>query len=83
MTSSSARFASSRSFSSSAYGSSSSPAFFGLSSTWSRWTSISAANDSSIGMVGRNTDAVSPRRRDRTKRPTACAKNSGVEMVVA
>ena len=34
-------------------------------------------------MVGRNTDAVSPRRRDRTKRPTACAKNSGVEIVVA
>ena len=34
-------------------------------------------------MVGRKTDAVSPRRRDRTKRPTACAKNSGVEMVVA
>ncbi len=34
-------------------------------------------------MVGRNTDAVSPRRRDRTKRPTAWAKNSGVEMVVA
>ncbi len=34
-------------------------------------------------MVGRNTDAVSPRLRDRTKRPTAWAKKSGVEMVVA
>ena len=34
-------------------------------------------------MVGRKTDAVSPRRRDRTKRPTAWAKKSGVEMVVA
>lgn len=34
-------------------------------------------------MVGRKTDAVSPRRRERTKRPTAWAKNRGVEMVVA
>ncbi len=34
-------------------------------------------------MVGRNTEAVSPRLRDRTNRPTACAKKSGVEMVVA
>ena len=28
-------------------------------------------------------EAVSPRARARTKRPTACAKNSGVEVVVA
>lgn len=40
-------------------------------------------NSSSVGMVGRKTEAVSPRLRDRTKRPTACAKNSGVEIVVA
>lgn len=33
--------------------------------------------------MGRNTEAVSPRLRERTKRPTACAKNSGVEIVVA
>ena len=44
----------------------------------SRWRSRAAS-----GSVGRNTDAVSPRRRDRTKRPTAWAKNSGVEIVVA
>ena len=52
-------------------------------STWSRWTSISAACSSSVGTDGRNTDAVSPRARARTKRPTAWAKNSGVEVVVA
>jgi GTP cyclohydrolase I len=52
-------------------------------STWSRSASSSAANSSSIGIVGRNTDAVSPRRRDRTNRPTAWAKKRGVEMVVA
>ena len=34
-------------------------------------------------MVGRKTEAVSPRRLDRTKRPTAWAKKRGVEMVVA
>ena len=32
---------------------------------------------------GKNTDAVSPRLRARTKRPTAWAKKSGVEVVVA
>ena len=35
------------------------------------------------GTDGRNTDAVSPRARARTNRPTAWAKNSGVEVVVA
>ena len=34
-------------------------------------------------MLGRKTLAVSPRRRARTKRPTACAKYSGVETLVA
>ena len=38
---------------------------------------------SRCGTDGRNTDAVSPRSRARTKRPTAWAKNSGVEVVVA
>ena len=52
-------------------------------STWSRSTSISEAKPSSVGTDGRNTDAVSPRLRARTKRPTAWAKNSGVEVVVA
>ena len=51
--------------------------------TWSRSTSISAAKPSSGGTDGRKTDAVSPRVRARTKRPTAWAKNSGVEVVVA
>ncbi len=82
MSSSSSLFASSISFSDSAYGSSS-PSFFGLSRAWSRSTSISLAKVRRSGTVGRNTDAVSPRRRDRTKRPTAWAKKSGVEMVVA
>ena len=49
-------------------------------SAWSRSTSISAAWPSRSGTDGRNTDAVSPRRRARTKRPTAWAKNSGVEV---
>jgi hypothetical protein len=44
---------------------------------------MSEANSSRCGTDGRNTDAVSPRDRARTKRPTACAKNSGVETVVA
>jgi hypothetical protein len=35
------------------------------------------------GTDGRKIDAVSPRRRARTKRPTAWAKNSGVEVDVA
>ena len=52
-------------------------------STWSRCTSISEAWPSSVGTDGRKTDAVSPRLRARTKRPTAWAKNSGVEYVVA
>ena len=34
-------------------------------------------------MDGRNTDAVSPRRRARTNRPTAWAKNSAVPTLVA
>ena len=46
-------------------------------------SSIAAACASSVGTEGRNTDAVSPRRRARTNRPTACAKNSGVDVVVA
>ena len=37
----------------------------------------------SCGTDGRNTEAVSPRFRARTKRPTAWAKNSGVEVDVA
>ena len=44
---------------------------------------MSEANSSRCGTDGRNTDAVSPRDRARTKRPTACAKNSGVDVVVA
>jgi hypothetical protein len=42
-----------------------------------------AASRSSGGTDGRNTDAVSPGRRARTKRPTAWAKNSGVDALVA
>ena len=52
-------------------------------STWSRSTSISEAKPSRFGTDGRNTDAVSPRRRARTNRPTAWAKNSGVAVRVA
>ena len=48
-------------------------------STWSRSTSISEAWASSIGTDGTKIDAVSPRLRARTKRPTAWAKNSGVD----
>ena len=44
---------------------------------------MSEANSSRCGTDGRKTDAVSPRDRARTKRPTAWAKNSGVEVVVA
>jgi hypothetical protein len=51
--------------------------------TWSRWASSSLASPSSTGTLGTNTDAVSPGRRDRTNRPTAWAKNSGVEALVA
>ena len=59
------------------------PSRSGRSSTWSRSASISAAYCSSEGTEGRNSEAVSPRRRARTNRPTAWAKNSGVEMLVA
>ena len=55
----------------------------GSPSTWSRCASSSLARPSSTGTDGTNTDAVSPGRRDRTNRPTACAKNSGVEALVA
>ncbi len=51
--------------------------------TWSRCTSSSAASPSSPGTDGRKTDAVSPRRRARTKRPMAWAKKSGVVVAVA
>ena len=51
--------------------------------TWSRATSISPASPSRGVTEGRNTEAVSPRARERTKRPTAWAKNSGVEAEVA
>ena len=54
-----------------------------IRSTWSRSVSSSAANPSSTGTEGRNTEAVSPRRRARTNRPIACAKNSGVDTDVA
>ena len=53
------------------------------SSAWSRSSSIVAAWLRMTGTEGRKTDAVSPRRRARTKRPTAWAKNSGVEVDVA
>ena len=36
-----------------------------------------------VGTEGRNTEAVSPRCRARTNRPTACAKNSAVPTLVA
>ena len=52
-------------------------------STWSRWTSSSEAKPSSLGTDGKKTEAISPRVRARTKRPTAWAKKSGVEVVVA
>ncbi len=52
-------------------------------STWSRSTSISQAKPSNRGTDGRKTDAVSPRLRARTKRPTAWEKYSGVAVVVA
>ena len=57
--------------------------FSGRSSAWSRSSSIELASAMSVGTDGRNTDAVSPRLRARTKRPTAWAKNSGVEVEVA
>ncbi len=43
----------------------------------------SEARPSSTETLGRKTEAVSPRRRARTNRPTACAKNSGVAVAVA
>ena len=52
-------------------------------SMWSRAASISPARASSGVTEGRKTEAVSPRARERTKRPTAWAKNSGVEVEVA
>ena len=69
----------------SASSSSSQPSFSrcGLPSTWSRSASISLASSSSTGTLGRNTLAVSPGRRARTNRPTACAKNNGVDALVA
>jgi hypothetical protein len=36
-----------------------------------------------LGTDGRKMLAVSPGRRDRTNRPIACAKNSGVDALVA
>jgi hypothetical protein len=60
---------------------SASPGF--LPRMWSRWRSRVDACARMIGTVGRNTVAISPRRRVRTKRPTAWAKNSGVEVAVA
>ena len=55
----------------------------GRSRAWSRSVSSSAASASSGVTEGRNTLAVSPGRRARTKRPMAWAKNSGVEVEVA
>lgn len=55
----------------------------GSPSTWLRWASSSLASCSRLGTDGRKMLAVSPGRRDRTNRPTAWAKNSGVEALVA
>ena len=55
----------------------------GLSRAWSRSSSMELASAMSTGTDGRNTEAVSPRLRARTKRPTAWAKNSGVDVEVA
>ncbi len=55
----------------------------GLPSTWLRWASISLASSSRLGTDGRKMLAVSPGRRDRTNRPIAWAKNSGVDALVA
>ena len=52
-------------------------------STWSRSASSSAANPSRTGTEGRNTEAVSPRLRARTNRPTAWAKYRAVDTLVA
>ena len=53
-------------------------------STWSRCDlELGGVGQQVSATDGRNTDAVSPRPRARTKRPTAWAKNSGVEVVVA
>jgi hypothetical protein len=83
----SSRLASSRRSSSqpSSRGSAGSPgsSAAGLSRAWSRSASISLASCISAGTDGRNTEAVSPRLRARTKRPTAWAKNSGVDVDVA
>jgi len=48
-----------------------------------RWASNSLASCSRLGTDGTKMLAVSPGRRERTKRPTACAKNSGVDALVA
>ena len=50
---------------------------------WLRCTSICDARSNKTGTDGRNTDAVSPGLRERTKRPMAWAKNSGVDELVA
>ena len=69
----------------SASSSSSQPSFSrsGLPSTWFRSASIWLASSSNTGTLGTNTLAVSPGWRARTNRPTAWAKNSGVEALVA
>ena len=69
--------------SSSAHSEASASSEVGRLRAWSRSSSIVAAWLRITGTDGRNTDAVSPRRRARTNRPTACAKNSGVEVDVA
>jgi hypothetical protein len=46
--------------------------------TWLRCSSIDAASDSSGRTAGRKTVADSCGARERTTRPTAWAKNSGV-----
>jgi hypothetical protein len=44
---------------------------------------MDAACSRIVGTDGRKTEAVSPRLRARTKRPTAWAKNNGVDVEVA
>ena len=65
--------------------SSSQPSFsvFSLPKTWSRDFSMCSARPSSTGTEGKNTEAVSPGMRERTKRPIAWAKNKGVDAEVA
>ncbi len=55
----------------------------GSPSTWLRCASSSLASCSRLGTDGKKMLAVSPGRRDRTNRPMACAKYSGVEALVA